>query len=135
MRIYIAGPMKGIPQRNYPAFYAAAAAWEAAGHIVLNPASVDEGGNMTWEDCMRASMRLLSTADAVAVLRGWKRSTGAKIEVYAARSFKWHVYDANKPNDLTEILDPIPYLRLWATAYLLLLVDRTMRAGRRVLGR
>lgn len=37
-RLYLAGPMTGLPDFNYPAFHAAAAAWRAAGWTVANPA-------------------------------------------------------------------------------------------------
>ena len=38
MIVYIAGPMTGLPDLNYPAFNAAEEALTAAGHAVLNPA-------------------------------------------------------------------------------------------------
>ena len=37
-RVYIAGPMTGLPDFNYPAFNAAAAKLRALGLEVLNPA-------------------------------------------------------------------------------------------------
>ena len=37
-RIYLAGPMSGLPELNYPAFHAKAAELRAAGHHVENPA-------------------------------------------------------------------------------------------------
>ena len=38
MRIYIAGPMTGLPDSNYPAFHAAEARLQALGHEPHNPA-------------------------------------------------------------------------------------------------
>ena len=36
-RIYIAGPMTGIPEHNYPAFHAAVAKLRAGGDAVSRP--------------------------------------------------------------------------------------------------
>jgi len=41
MRVYIAGPMSGIPQFNFPAFKAAARALRAIGYDVICPAETD----------------------------------------------------------------------------------------------
>lgn len=43
MRVYIAGPMTGLPEYNFPAFHAAAKAWRDAGWEVLNPAEAFDG--------------------------------------------------------------------------------------------
>jgi hypothetical protein len=43
--IYISGPMSGLPNLNFPAFYAAQAKLEAEGYKVVNPAEI--GKNLT----------------------------------------------------------------------------------------
>lgn len=40
-RLYIAGPMSGLPQFNFPAFHAAAIALRAAGYAIISPAETD----------------------------------------------------------------------------------------------
>ena len=37
-KIYLSGPMTGLPEWGFPAFYAAEAKWIAAGWAVMNPA-------------------------------------------------------------------------------------------------
>ncbi|GKS93199.1 DUF4406 domain-containing protein [Acidovorax sp. SUPP2825] len=79
-RIYVAGPMTGYPELNFPAFHAAAAALRAEGHHVENPAEINADPTAQWLDCMRADIPRLVTCDAVFLLPGWERSRGARIE-------------------------------------------------------
>lgn len=81
MRVYIAGPMTGLPEFNYPAFFAAAEALRAAGHDPINPARTDgRDGCKTWLDYMRAALRDVADADGIALLPGWVESRGAAVE-------------------------------------------------------
>ena len=82
MRLYIAGPMSGLPEYNYPAFHTAEADLRAAGHDVLNPAKNPECDS--WEGYMRAAIRQVIRADAVAFLPGSHNSRGARLELTIA---------------------------------------------------
>ena len=85
MRLYIAGPMTGLPEFNYPAFFAAAEQLLAAGFDVLNPARKEgREGCESWLDFMRAALRDLADCDGIAMLPGWADSRGAEIEVRTA---------------------------------------------------
>lgn len=79
-RIYIAGPMSGLPNLNYPAFNAMAAVLRAQGFHVENPAENPEPHCRSWLGYMRMAVRQLSTCDAVFMLPGWRNSRGACIE-------------------------------------------------------
>lgn len=91
MNVYIAGPMTGLPQFNFPAFDRAAEALESLGHTVFNPAQMDrdvgfdpnesEASADFLRDALRRDLSAICThADAIAMLPGWERSDGAKIE-------------------------------------------------------
>lgn len=81
MIVYIAGPMTGLPDFNYPAFHAAAATLTTAGHVPLDPARPEgREGCKTWADFMRAALRDLAEADGVAMLPEWEDSRGASLE-------------------------------------------------------
>ena len=87
MKIYIAGPMSGRPEFDYPAFFRAADALAAVGHEPINPARAEgREGCKTWLDYMRAALRDIADADAVALLSGWGESRGATIERNLAAS-------------------------------------------------
>lgn len=103
MRVYLAGPMRGLPQFNFPAFDAGAATLEALGHEVFNPADRDRGTGFTTkgltghEDlaAMGFSLRealaadtwwISRNADAVALLPGWQKSSGVAAEIALAHA-------------------------------------------------
>lgn len=79
-RIYIAGPMSGLPDFNYPAFHAAAAVLRAQGHQVENPAENPAPTCGTWQGYMRMSLRQIAACDCLCMLPGWRTSRGARIE-------------------------------------------------------
>lgn len=83
-RIYLAGPMSGLPELNFPAFHAAAAQLRAAGWDVVNPAEINADPNAEWAACMRADIRELVTCEAIALLPGWINSRGATLEHHIA---------------------------------------------------
>jgi nicotinic acid mononucleotide adenylyltransferase len=84
MKIYISGPMTGLPELNKPAFLAAEAALKDKGYEVLNPVKNGLPDTAPWEDHMRADIIMLMGADGVALLDGWGKSRGALKEVAAA---------------------------------------------------
>lgn len=104
MKIYVAGPMRGIPDFNFPAFNEASARLRGEGHIVFNPAEKDIERNgdsfasstgdekaLTNGFDLRVALLedlewICKEAEAVAVLPGWENSKGANAEVATARA-------------------------------------------------
>nr|WP_315242156.1 DUF4406 domain-containing protein [uncultured Albidiferax sp.] len=84
MKIYIAGPMTGLPGFNYPAFNAMADKLRQAGHEALNPAENPVPQPETWVGYMRSALAQLVTADAILLLPGWHLSKGARVELQVA---------------------------------------------------
>lgn len=82
-RLYIAGPMTGLPAFNYPAFFAAAVSLSAVGYEVENPAQNDPQDS--WESYMRLSIVQIAKSDGICTLPNWFMSRGATIEVELAR--------------------------------------------------
>ncbi|WP_207559354.1 DUF4406 domain-containing protein [Nocardioides sp. PD653] len=79
--------MTGLPEFNYPAFYAAAEQLAAVGIEPINPARESgREGCSTWLDYMRASLLDIAECDGIATLPGWGDSRGAALEVHIARS-------------------------------------------------
>ena len=100
MKLYIAGPMTGIANLNYPEFMRIEEILKQRGFSVENPARVDylhsrelkmlmlgnscgvcsAGKNHDWEWYMKRTIAMLIECDGVALLRGWDASRGAIIE-------------------------------------------------------
>ncbi|MCV7004578.1 DUF4406 domain-containing protein [Mycobacterium gordonae] len=85
MSVYLAGPMTGLPEHNFPAFAAAAAALRAKGIDVLSPHELgcDNPGE-DWAWYMREDMKLLLQCDEIVMLPGWRDSRGATLEHHVA---------------------------------------------------
>jgi hypothetical protein len=106
MKVYLAGPMRGIPNFNFPAFAIAAAKLRWEGHTVFSPAElVNEhhgadisAGNTAGDEDLATKQYgfngrgafadelnwICREADAIALLPGWEKSKGATAERAAA---------------------------------------------------
>lgn len=114
--IYIAGPMRGLPDFNFDAFFEAEARWQGAGWTVRNPARMDsdDGFDPNMSDKLmddpdllrwfakRDLKAILEDATAVAVLQGWEASKGACMEIALADFIGLPVYDAATMDHLRE---------------------------------
>lgn len=99
-KLYIAGPMRGIPEFNFPAFDVATDLLATAGHYPINPADHDRANGFnprgmtghedlaelgfSLPDALTWDLQQVAEADGVAVLEGWEKSKGARAEVATA---------------------------------------------------
>ncbi|MDR1837576.1 MAG: DUF4406 domain-containing protein [Treponema sp.] len=81
--IYIAGKVTGDPDYKEKFLEAENKLFDA-GFEPLNPTSLILS-NCEWKEAMRIAIRLMLKGDGVALLKDWKCSKGAKIEVKIAR--------------------------------------------------
>jgi hypothetical protein len=115
MKIYLAGPMTGIPQFNYPAFHTAAARLRELGHTVFNPAESDspeyqaaamaspdgaQGSishlpHSSWGDILAEDVKMISEGgvEAIVTLPGWQNSKGARLEVFLGMLCRIPMYE------------------------------------------
>lgn len=85
MTTYIAGPMTGYPNFNYPEFAYVAGILRDRGVDVRSPHEIDAGGiERPWEWYMRACLKMLTDCDEILMLVGWQKSRGARLEHYIA---------------------------------------------------
>ena len=91
--VYIAGPMRGIPDWNYPKFNRTAIFLRLHGYCVINP--VEIGDYFGSPEYLEANPKLLGLAmdielccisrcDCIYLLDGWETSDGARKELETA---------------------------------------------------
>mgnify|MGYP002142675673 FL=1 len=95
MRIYIAGPMTGLPDLNFPAFHTEAKKWRDLGHEVVNPAEINPDHTMPWALCMRRDIAALVTCDTIVLLPNWRLSRGATLEQHIAERLSMSQIEAS----------------------------------------
>lgn len=116
---YVAGPMRGYPLFNFPAFDAATKVLREAGWIIYNPAESDlqlgvdpskelEDQTVTVHDCLRRDFELICRCSDIIVLPGWEKSEGVKIELAIAQHIGlqvWEFLQTPEGFDLNEVVE------------------------------
>lgn len=109
-RIYLAGPMSGIPEFNFPAFNRAAYILQREGWEVFNPADKEgetlseeskidgdpikaQKGGFNFRQVYAWDISKVIEADAIYMLPGWEASPGARGEHAVAVAMKRHYPD------------------------------------------
>lgn len=93
--LYLAGPMTGFEDFNFPAFNSAAAKLRAIGYVVENPSEHGVVDDAEWRDYMAYDLTRLGLCGIVAVLPGWENSKGARLEVLIAERLGMTVVNAH----------------------------------------
>lgn len=104
-RIYIAGPMTGLPENNYPAFHEAAARLRKRAWHVENPAenpNPHTDAACEWTAYMRMGVSQLMTCHAIYLLPGWQKSKGANLEYFIAQRLGLTIYEHALQDDVLE---------------------------------
>lgn len=82
---YLAGPMKGIPEYNLPAFRYYGDELNEIGYKVLSPLTIFGGAtDLDMEKYLRGELAALLKSDVMFVLEGWEYSNGTNFEILNA---------------------------------------------------
>jgi Domain of unknown function (DUF4406) len=112
LALYLAGPMRGLPEFNFPTFLLVGATLRQAGFTVFDPAEYDVSNGFDYHgltgnedlselgfdlrDALATDLEFIARkADGVAVLPGWEQSKGARAEVATALALSLPVASAS----------------------------------------
>lgn len=98
---YLAGPMRGYPEYNFEAFHRAAEKYRGLGYEIHSPAEHDLAcgfnptgltGNEDLDDlgfdlteAIMWDLEKVAESDAIILLPGWLKSSGAQLELHLAQ--------------------------------------------------
>lgn len=106
-KVYIAGPMTGVKDWNFPAFFEAEETLVSMGYRVVNPARNNgqtlelalkdagspESPERDWLYYIRRDLPQLLYCDAICLLPNWEFSKGANLEHEVARGIGLSVFN------------------------------------------
>ena len=96
-KMYMSGPISGLPLETvYNNFTNAEVQLLEQGYEVVNPLNNGLPTNATWEEHMRADLKLLMECDTIYLLKGYKDSKGAMIEYDLARILDYDIIEQIK---------------------------------------
>jgi hypothetical protein len=118
VKVYLAGPMRGIADFNFPAFFKAAEVLRAQGYKVFSPAEkdIEDHGDAVYKNNPTGDVALAASrtsfdiraaiwadleyivweADAIALLPGWEKSKGVMAELATAKFLDLEVIELDE---------------------------------------
>lgn len=122
MKIYLAGPMRGIELFNFRAFMGAALEMREQGHEVINPAErdmaigfnpaepIDSENNSEVFNLGEAfvwDFQAILKSDAIVLLPNWRSSKGVQAELVLAMALEKKIYywNANEGSMVNTVLE------------------------------
>ena len=113
-KVYIAGPMSGHEEFNFPAFNRVEELLRGTygyKHVV-NPTKLHRTTDLPWVEFLKRDLLELITCDAVFLLEGWEKSRGATLEAFVAYALGLRLYKTLPmyPNERFELYEPGEFL-------------------------
>ena len=109
MKLYLAGPMTGIPEYNFPEFARVTGILRERGFDIASPHEIDHGetdetrGSLPYETYLLAGLKLLLDCDGLILMSGWVNSKGAREELNLANAVRMDVYFYESKTDVLQL--------------------------------
>lgn len=98
MKLYLAGPMTGLPLFNFPEFDRVAKELRSRGYEIHTPHEINYGetlesrGSLRYTDYLRGGLKLLLECEGLVLLPSWMNSKGAQLELHVADKLEMPVW-------------------------------------------
>jgi hypothetical protein len=93
--VYVAGPMRGKVDHNYPTFHAVTENLRRQGFIVKNPAENFDGDQShELSEYMELDLQMVMDTEGIVLLPGWRDSELGRIEAAMAKALEHKFYEA-----------------------------------------
>lgn len=105
MKYYVAGPMRGLPDRNFPAFRSATLLLRSLGHEVFDPSELEDINEplQPLSHYLRKDFRAICDCEEIVLLPGWEKSEGVRCELQIAE------YLGMEVNVFDEMVGAMPF--------------------------
>lgn len=106
--VYIAGPMTGFEEHNYPLFNALATYLRDEGFVVRNPAE-NFGGDQTRKlyEYIELDLEMVMDTEGIVLMPGWRDSEGSRMEATVAKALNHKFYEARLADgEICDLTDP-----------------------------
>jgi len=122
---YLAGPMSGLPQYNFPEFYRVAKELRLCGFKIISPAELDDEetaaaalaaktsvagetsvAGKSWADFLQRDVKIIADqCQGIVFLPGWRGSRGARLEAFVGLLSKapFEFWELTEFNSLRQI--------------------------------
>jgi len=90
-KIYISGKISGIEAKAPTIFKKAEDVLISQGWEPINPMTIQHKENSNWVDFMKNDIKALFDCDSIFMLKNWKRSKGARLELNIAKKLQMNV--------------------------------------------
>lgn len=124
-KVYISGAITGVD--NYEELFKNAEdELKAKGYDVVNPVTIEQNHDNTWNSFMRVDLKAMLDCDAIYMLSNYKTSRGANIELNLAKELDFEViYEDEKQTELTPdkttlflgLISIFSFLNIWMSIF------------------
>lgn len=92
MKAYLAGPMAGYPEQNWPLFKRVTSYLRERKYDICCPTECAVDITLGWLVCLKADLKGMLDCETIYLLPGWNKSRGATFELLIATILEYKIW-------------------------------------------